>query len=221
MVEPIPSLHLGLRSPCYIGAGGERWCAGENNDGQLGLGDTNADPIVTDRLVPGHEVAQTAEKVGAHLARVVRELLTDGDVEGGQARGTGHRISGVCVADRGETVIPGCMGPRIRDPLADEHGGERRVAAGAVGQAPGEAGEGLRATQQTRIDEVDQAPQVAEGDVALLPDGWHLADRKSDRRCRLAGGQVAVVAEPTGDPVCERGGLALSLIPISEPTRPY
>lgn len=52
VVEPITSLHLGHRSTCYIGAGGERWCAGENNDGQLGLGDTNADPIVTDRLAP-------------------------------------------------------------------------------------------------------------------------------------------------------------------------
>ena len=39
---------------------------------------------------------------------------------------------------------------------------QRREAAGAVGQAPGEAGEGLGTPQQPRIHEVEEAPQVAE-----------------------------------------------------------
>jgi hypothetical protein len=45
-VEPVTQLFLGHRSTCYLGVGGTRWCAGENNDGQLGLGDT------TDRATP-------------------------------------------------------------------------------------------------------------------------------------------------------------------------
>ncbi len=37
--EPVTSLWLGHRSLCYIGAGGTRWCSGENIDGVLGLDD--------------------------------------------------------------------------------------------------------------------------------------------------------------------------------------
>jgi hypothetical protein len=39
-VEPVNALFLGHRSLCYIGANGDRWCAGENYMGLLGLGDT-------------------------------------------------------------------------------------------------------------------------------------------------------------------------------------
>lgn len=38
--EPVAQMFLGHRSTCYTGADGTRWCTGENNDGQLGLGDT-------------------------------------------------------------------------------------------------------------------------------------------------------------------------------------
>ncbi len=44
--EPVVEMFVGHRSTCYVGAGGRRWCTGENNEGQLGLGDT------TNRLLP-------------------------------------------------------------------------------------------------------------------------------------------------------------------------
>lgn len=37
--EPVVDMFLGHRSTCYLGGNGRRWCTGENNDGQLGLGD--------------------------------------------------------------------------------------------------------------------------------------------------------------------------------------
>jgi alpha-tubulin suppressor-like RCC1 family protein len=48
-VEPVTKLFLGHRSLCYLGANGERWCAGENNGGQLGLGDADGN---TNRAFP-------------------------------------------------------------------------------------------------------------------------------------------------------------------------
>jgi alpha-tubulin suppressor-like RCC1 family protein len=45
--EPITEMFLGHRSTCYVGAGGTRWCAGDNTDGQLGLGDTTARSVPT------------------------------------------------------------------------------------------------------------------------------------------------------------------------------
>ncbi len=39
-IEPINKLVLGHRSTCYLGANGDRWCAGDNSGGRLGLGDT-------------------------------------------------------------------------------------------------------------------------------------------------------------------------------------
>jgi alpha-tubulin suppressor-like RCC1 family protein len=35
------NVFLGHRSTCYLGAGGTRWCAGQNDTAQLGLGDMN------------------------------------------------------------------------------------------------------------------------------------------------------------------------------------
>lgn len=47
-VEPVNTLVLGHRTTCYLGAGNDRWCAGGNNEGQLGLGD------LQDRATPTH-----------------------------------------------------------------------------------------------------------------------------------------------------------------------
>jgi len=53
-VEPVTELFLGHRSTCYIGAGGTRWCAGDNSGGQLGLGDTTGRPTPT-RIADGDQ----------------------------------------------------------------------------------------------------------------------------------------------------------------------
>ncbi len=48
-VEPVTKLFLGHRSLCYLGTNGDRWCTGENNSGQLGLGDADGN---TNRATP-------------------------------------------------------------------------------------------------------------------------------------------------------------------------
>jgi alpha-tubulin suppressor-like RCC1 family protein len=49
--EPIVDLFVGHRSLCYIGAGGSRWCAGDNLVMNLGLADTNNNHPTPTRVV--------------------------------------------------------------------------------------------------------------------------------------------------------------------------
>lgn len=42
VAEPITDMFLGHRTMCYLGANGDRWCAGENANGELGLGFASA-----------------------------------------------------------------------------------------------------------------------------------------------------------------------------------
>jgi len=49
--EPITALFAGHRSTCYLGASGSRWCAGENTQGDLGLGDAISPHPIPSRVV--------------------------------------------------------------------------------------------------------------------------------------------------------------------------
>jgi alpha-tubulin suppressor-like RCC1 family protein len=46
-VEPVNTLFLGHRMTCFLGAGGSRWCMGQNDNGDLGVGDALPHAIPT------------------------------------------------------------------------------------------------------------------------------------------------------------------------------
>ena len=51
--EPVTDIFLGHRTMCYLGANGDRWCAGENSSAELGLGFTSPNVAVPTRAEDG------------------------------------------------------------------------------------------------------------------------------------------------------------------------